>query len=292
MIIEQEAFMRRTSLIVLAGLLMTGALGCSSEAARTSGASTLPPLATTTTPTDASSTTTVVVVPAGWQSVDQQTLTGIIAPPCCGASWFGSPSPSFPDDPSLPLADGVYLLDTTWATDPAQPLVGTVARFESCTGTPAGTCEEDFPDSLYVVEADRRPVSLPLDGHVRVVLFGFTGIETVSPAAIGNGADLAELATALNAAHAALFEVPLAAGQTPEQIVTAVRANPSSGFGPSNDGSDFSVAYTYGDAPPLLWQGPFRSRTEAGVGTDLLRVVSLEVVDGVPTIYVYAGFYS
>lgn len=296
-------------------LLAAPVAGCSSSSGPTVvGASSTAPAtaAPTSLPTDTSIEPTTTLAPTttaaaeltpGWMPLPTDQLTGQVAPPCCASNWYGEPSPLLPLEGG-PLSDGDYFVRYEWSNDPTAPLELELLRFEQCGLLPEGSCEDVGgpypPDELGIEESVVYPLTLPLDNRVRVVLVGFRGFgaegeEAITPAAEGTGADLAELAAAANSAYADFLAAPLAAGYPADAIVTSLSTSPQGGFGPALDGSPFGLSFTYGEAPPLLYQVPFRyddSVASAGLGTDVLHITSIEVVDGQLTLYVYAGFYS
>ncbi len=259
---------------------------------------------TTAAPPDTMApTTTATPLTPGWVALPTDELTGQVAPPCCASNWYGEPSPLLPVDGG-PLSDGDYFVRYEWSTDTSAPLELELLRFEQCGLLPEGSCEDVGgpyqPDELGIEESVVYPLTLPLDDQVRVVLVGFRGFpadgeEPATSAAEGTGSDLAELAAAANAAYDQLLAAPLNAGYPADVIVTTLATTPQGGFGPALDGSPFGLSFTYGEAPPLLYQVPFRFNdgvASAGMGTDVLHITSIEVVDGRLTLYVYAGFYS
>ena len=287
------------------GPTVVGASSTAPASVETTTASTSPPTATTIAPTTtaAPTTTSAAELTPGWVPLPTDQLTGQVAPPCCASNWYGEPSPLLPSDGG-PLSDGDYYVRYEWSTDPTAPLELELLRFEQCGLLPEGSCEDVGgpyqPDELGIEESVVYPLTLPLDNRVRVVLVGFRGFaadgeEAITPAAEGTGSDLAELAAAADVAYDQLLAAPLIAGYPADAIVTSLAATPQGGFGPALDGSPFGLSFTYGEAPPLLYQVPFRyddGVASAGLGTDVLHITSVEVVDGQLTLYVYAGFYS
>ncbi len=294
--------MKRSARLV--ALVVLGALAaCSAStsngttATEATGASTLPPF--TTTPSTAPSTATSVADTSappqtGWQVVDIERVDGQVAPPCCGADWYGEPSPPLPAD-GAPLLDGDYFVRVEWPADPTQPLELHLYRFESCSALPEGSCDDPSdPTGMGIDETTYSKMEVALDTSLRVVLFGFRGLDSTSPASAGSGADLAEIAAAVEEAYAQVFIARAEAGESAEAIIADVRANPVAGFGPADDGSETSVQFELGTAPPLLFQAPFEytEPPTPGRGTDVLHITSVGVRDGVMTLFVYAGFYS
>ena len=273
------------------------------ETTTTEPATTAVPTTTAATTTSASTTiaptTTYPVPPSGWTPIDLASITGKAFPPCCGDTWHGTPSPAFPP-PGQPLADGDYAVKMGWPDDPSQPLQLELHRFEQCASLPADTCENQgagfTPDELGVDVSTSRPMTVSLDGSVRVVVVGWTttdGAETGPVAAEANGADLAELAAAVDQAYAEVFASRFVAGEDPDTIIADVIARPTGGFAASPSGAG-AVVFTHGAAPPLLFQTVFPYVNDVrvvGRGVDVLRIQSVEVTDGQVTMYVYAGYY-
>lgn len=291
------------SLAALVGLLVA----CSAEKSVTSGttvdstAATTVPADTTptdTTPVETTPPSTTLPGPQGWTPISTSGEVGPMAYPCCGANWYGTVSPPLPTTGST-LTDGGYVVRLEWADDPTQPLVGTVGRLDRCSVLPEGSCQPAdsyADDELGVDPAATMPISIPLDGSIRVVLIGFNGFEA-SNAAEGNGADLALLAAALDADYRAALLEPLAAGVSREDIVTGLWASGDHHFGmPAYDWepSPSELVYTNFGAPPLLFQAAFGfDDTPAdNRGVDVMGTPGISVEDGRITLYVYAGWYS
>ena len=316
--------MSRRFTLISVSVLALSMVSCSSEQSirsantMSSGAST-PHTASTTTPatvhtttastvaptvvtSSAAPTTAATVVPRGWTKVSTENITGHAFPPCCADTWHGVASPPLPASGAA-LATGDYWVNMQWSINPADPLQLDVFRFEQCNVLPVTACEDmgsPYPDeALGVDDSASVPLTVPLDDTVKVVLVGFRGSAvdpaTNSNATVGNGTDLAELAAAVENGYANVLTARLAGGESREAIVADLSAHPSAGWGPGLDGSDFSLSFTFGDAPPLLFQAPFGY--DDGTpgdprGTDVLRLVSIGMADGLITIYVYAGYYS
>ena len=260
---------------------------------------------TTVAPSTEAPTTTIVAVtlPAvtpGWTQLDRDTVDGFIAFPCCASNWYGEPSPPLPQPGEALPSNGSYAVSMTWGPDPAAPLQLELRRFEQCNVLPANSCEDVGgtwdPTELGVDGSATLPLTVPLDDHVRIVLTGFAGFADSSATvamAEANGADLAELAVAVEAAHASVLMPKLASGMTPDQVVAAVSAAPEGGFVAGLDGSEYSLSFVHGAAPPLLFQAAFGFEDpSASRGTDVLGIPSVQMIEGVLTVYVYAGFYS
>ena len=294
---------RPTVLRVAISVALAAPLGlaaCGSENSVSQGTSAKTTIETTETVAPTTPATTPVETtpsPAGWTVVDPETLTAPLAFPCCASNWFGTPSPALPAA-GAPLPDGVYPIRFDWPTSSGDPILATVGRFESCSLLPANTCEDNNggvypPDDLGIDATASYEWTLTLDGDLQVVLGGFTGFAADSTAAtenfrIADGADLAELLTALDADFAAAITAPVTAGASVEQVVADLAATPAHGFGPPPQEGAGALSYSIGSAPPLLFQGV----DPATRGSDVIGRISLEIRDGRPTLYLYAGFYS
>lgn len=302
--------------IRLAGLLVVAALAaaCSSDKSVSEGtavsassttatsadsSTTVAPPETTVPGTDAPTTaaTTVPGVPGGWTLIDPATIQAPLAYPCCASNWYGVPSPALPA-PGQPLADGVYRIVMEWPADLTQPITATVYRFDQCSVLPEGACEQSdsyFPDELGIDTSTGIPLTITLDSSLRVVVGGFTGF-TDAPTgfAVGNGTDLVELLTALNADYQAAILDPIAGGMSKDDVIASLNANPAYGFGPPAEEYAGVLSYTHGDAPPLLFQylPGVDDSFEGTTGSAILGIISLEVSGGVPSLQTYAGFYS
>lgn len=306
--------MSRRAIIAL--LALAAALsGCSSDKSRevspgTSGGSVTAPATestaadTTAAPTTGAPTTAppTTAAPAGWTPILRDDIDGHTAWPCCADTFYGVPSPELPG-PGGTLADGDYPIAAEWSdTDPAAPLVVTVHRFEQCLTHPdlsicafSGGPFDEHPEAMGVDESTSYEFTLPLDGSLRVVLTGFNGWDATTHSAVGSGADLAALAVALDTAYWSAIGSRVAAGEDAWDVQQDVHDHPTGGFVPGGDGSDTTIAFVDGSAPPVLMQGLMRYEGDtavAGAGTDWLGLVSLHVEGGQLTLFVYAGFYS
>ncbi|HAP77871.1 MAG TPA: hypothetical protein DCR14_17535 [Acidimicrobiaceae bacterium] len=261
-------------------------------------------LATSTTDappaTDPTTTPAPTTPPtAGWSVIDASTVGAPLAFPCCGSNWYGgSVSPPLPAA-GQPLADGVYSISIEWPDDPTAPITATVARFDQCSALPVGSCEDMggsyAPDEYGIDPSGSMELTFTLDASVTVVLGGFGGGDGSSNFASGSGADLAELIAQLNADYRDAVLSRRDAGMTFDEIVADLVANPSNGFSAPAEEFAGSLAYTYGDAPPLLFQGlpGFGPDPDpAAQGSDIIGSISLVVSGGALQIQVYAGFYS
>jgi hypothetical protein len=241
-------------------------------------------------------------VPAGWHTIDPATVTGQWSFPCCASNWYGTPSPPLPSPGSALPANGSYAVSTQWGADPSAPLQLELRRFEQCNVLPAGSCEDGGgtgtwqPDEMGTQPGEPYLLTVPLDDQVRIVLTGFAGYDDngiLASMAEGNGADLAELAMAVDAAHTSVLMSRLGSGMTPQASVEEISAHPEGGFAASLEGNGYGLSYFYDGAPPLLFQGAFGYDDPASSrGTDVLLMPSVQMIDGVLTVYVYAGYYS
>ena len=302
--------------IILAGVVAVMAAGCSSEKSLQGAAASSSPATSTTeatatvgpteapttvtapstTPAETTAPTTMPPAPAGWSTIDPATFDGPLAQPCCGSNWYGiAPSPALPAA-GEPLADGSYYITFDLPTDFSQPVTATVSRFELCSVLPTDACEDlggFTDDDIGVADADSMTVQLSIDGSIAVVLGGYAGQGNGGDFAIGNGADLAELVTAIDADYQTAVLDPGAGGADLASIVATLTANPMNGFGAPVDNGGL-LSYTHNSAPPLLFQ------TLPGIqdgaanprGSDVIAPIALVVSGGAFTITTYAGFYS
>ena len=262
--------------------------------ATTSAITGVPPTSTTIVPT-----TTSLVAPSGWTPIDLAAISGKALPPCCGDTWHGTPSPAFPAA-GQPLADGDYAVRMGWPGDPSQPLQLELHRFEQCALLPDEACENPgssfTPADLGVDVSTSRPMTVALDDQVRVVVVGWartSGEETGPVVEQANGADLVELASAVDQAYAEVFASRFLAGEDPTTIIADVIAHPAGGFtaSPSSIGA---VVFTHGAAPPLLFQTVYpyvNGQQVVGRGTDVLKIPSIEITNGQVTVYIDAGYH-
>jgi hypothetical protein len=282
------------------GSLQPASTPSPSTTATTTVVSTTAASTTTVAETTSSAPVTLPAVAPGWTPLDPATVDAYTGFPCCASNWYGTPSPPLPLPGAGLPQNGSYRVVTSWGTDVTAPLRVVLQGFAPCGDLPVGACEDEggtwAPDSMGVDESTSYPLSLPLDDHIRVVLTGFAGFtDTGATAAFaeGNGADLAELALAVETAHATVIMPKFAGGMTSDQIVAAVSATPEGGFVAGLDENEYSLSFIHGDAPPLLFQTPLRYEDpSASRGTDVLMFPSVQMIDGVLTLYVYAGFYS
>lgn len=277
-----------------ASIADAGAASTPTTAAGTDATTTTAPAATMT-PTSVPATTPTAT--SGWTVIDPGTVGAPLAYPCCAENWYGSASPPLPMGDE-PLADGIYRVDFEWPASFDGPISATVERFERCDVLPPGSCEDNggfAATDLGVDNSVAQPLTLPLDGSLKVVLGGFTP-DGIGNFKVGSGADLAELLTALDADYQAAIVAPALAGSDQLTIANELAASPAHGFGPLA-GTDNSGAliYTHGDAPPLLFQALFNNPAHepAGArGSDLVGRIALRVQGGQMTLTTYAGFYS
>ena len=233
----------------------------------------------------------------GWTVIDPGTVGAPLAYPCCAETWHGDASPPLPMGDE-PLSDGIYRVEFEWPTQFGGPIAAEVKRFERCEILPPGSCEDNGgyrPTDLGIDDAVSQPLTLPLDGTLRVVLGGYTS-DGVGNFKVGTGADLAELLTALDSDYQAAVAEPALAGMGQVDIANALTSAPAHGFAPlpANDYSG-ALLYTHGDAPPLLFQTLFNNDARDPVGargSDLVGRIALLVQNGQLTLTTYAGFYS
>jgi hypothetical protein len=257
--------------------------------------------ATTMTPTATSMVTTSTTTRASaWVEIDLASVTGQVFPPCCADTWHGVPSPRFgPDD--QPLVDGDYPVSGSWPTDPGSPLQLEVFRFEQCAVLPEFSCDDPggayAPDQLGIDGSAVRPMTLPLDDTVRVVVagwgedpqgFGALAVEQAT------GSEMAALVDEVDDAYSEVFAERLVAGEDPDEIIADVMANPVGGFESAAGSGGGAVLFTPAAGPSLLFQQVFPyvdDQRVVGRGSDVLTIRSIEVVDGEVTINVFAGYY-
>lgn len=236
---------------------------------------------------------------AGWTPVDL--FPADVYPPFEESNWIGVPSP----DLAEPLADGLYAaaIGNRWNTDYPDELYIIVWPLAPCANLPAGTCVDTGtpygPNEMgYARNDNYTTMIVTLDDTIRVGLIGY---DCESVGATANGADLAALYSDFDAAYSTTIE-PALSDET--GVAAQLNANPSNGFsgvGGACGPDGYSVVYHNGDAPPLLLQTLTAAdidRNGNDVGrrplapNDLIQLESVQVVDGVMTLYFYAGFYS
>lgn len=250
-----------------------------------------------TTTTAESTTTTAAQAAAGWTPVDPATLPGPLAFPCCASNWTGVASPALPAAGGT-LPDGIYRIDFDWPTDFSQGVTATVTRFELCNVLPAGICEDNgggvyAADELGIDDTATLELPIVFDDQLQVQLGGFAGWDT--PAfATGNGVDVAELVTALDADYQVAIMQPFLAGATQDELTATLTATPANGFSAPASESAGALVYTHDGAPPLLFQGltGYDDTPEDTRGSDIIGRIALIVSGGAMTLNLYAGFYS
>jgi len=296
--------------IVIAATALAALAACGSTVTTSDGtvAPSDPPT-TTVAATDAPSTTvapsttlaptTTVAVTTGWNAFVPADAALPLAVPCCASNWYDlATSPALPA-PGAPLADGVYRVDWEWPVAPATAVTATVRRFAPCSDLPENACEQPpegmsfDPTDVGVDPTAEYTLTLSLGDSLQVVLGGFEGWDSDGNYATGNGADLLDLVTAVDADFDVAIMQPHLAGSTDDEIVAALTGTPANGFGPAPD-DVLVLGYTHDDAPTLLfqtllynWEQPDLSR-----GSDVLGPIALRVEDGTYTVSVYAGYYS
>lgn len=225
--------------------------------------------------------------------------------PCCGANATGPTSPEFTPT-GQPLADGLYWADiTNWSPDDPTGLGVSVRRLVPC----ADGVRQCYPlgDGTYGADEvglsdDERALQVTLDPSVAVELLGVDPAQVTSQSVGGvnrrsDGAALVGLLSALAASYDELIGAPIAAGTSPEAVVSDLRTNPKGGFSAAPDQMG-QLYFTDGDAPSVLFQSVGRLNENNVVeplprsGTSAVDLTALEVRDGVMTLYFYAGFIS
>jgi len=236
------------------------------------------------------------VAPASWSAIDPATVGAPLAYPCCGSNWYRiTPSPALPA-PGAPLADGIYRINFEFPTDFSQPVTATVARYELCSNLPTDACQDVggfTADDIGVSESDSMTIQLSIDGSLAVVLGGYNGQGSGDDFATGNGADLAELVTAVDADYQIAVLDPGASGIDYASIVATLVASPTYGFSAPVDSGGL-LSYTHNGAPPLLFQ--FLPGVQDGAanvrGSDVIVPIALVVSGGTYKITTDAGFSS
>ncbi len=251
----------------------------------------------TTTTAAVTTTTTPAPSGAGWTPIDPAALPGPQAFPCCASNWTGVASPALPAAGGT-LPDGNYPIRFDWPSDFSQPVTATVTRFELCSVLPAGGCEDNgggayAPDEMGLDDTTTFELAITFDDQLQVQLGGFNGWDT-SAFAVGNGIDLAELVSALDADYQVAIMQPLLAGATEDDITAALTAAPAYGFGPPATESAGRLVYTHGGAPPLLFQvlTGYDDTPDDTRGSDVIGRIALVISGGKMTLNLYAGFYS
>ena len=246
---------------------------------------------TTSVATTTTAAPTTAAPPSEWRAVDPATLVLPLAHPCCGTDWEVPASPELPG-PGVALPDGLYPIDGLWPADPAAPIPLRVMRFAPCAAPGmAANCDgiEPFPAKAMGVDRSQfRTITVPLDANLSVVYSGFEADASgqfLAATSIGDGTNLAQLATAVDAAYERRIASRVRAGEDVNTVFADVAANPGDGFqaAPASAGS---LTFDDGNAPPVLFQGSYDRGAEA------LGMVVLEVAAGKLTLVVYAGFYS
>jgi len=212
-----------------------------------------------------------------------------LAVPCCGGDWMGVPSPALPA-PGAPLSDGLYAVDGTWQANPADPIPLRVHRFEACSKIP-DRCEggEPYDDTAMGVDTSSTyALTMALDAELRVIYSGFRSKpdgEFVNATSVGDGTNLAALASAVDRAYEQRIASRVRSGENANDVFADVANNPGDGFSaaPLFAGT---LLFEHDNAPPVLFQAPVDR------GADILGLVVLSITDGKPTLVVYAGFYS
>ncbi|HEY4332481.1 MAG TPA: hypothetical protein VGM78_07925 [Ilumatobacteraceae bacterium] len=299
--------------------VVTAAPTTTEPATTTSPATTVAPTTTTTAPaptttvppettTTVAATTTVPAaptVPGGWQNA--ASFDPAVYAPLDEGNWLGVPSPALPAA-GQPLADGIYeaVVATPWSAADPGSLSVIVHRLDLCTNLPADGCtnlgDPYMPNELGPNEANPLPLTIPLDASIAV---GVTGFECQPVYKTGNGADLANLFTAYDAAYSAAILPQVQAGTDVNTILSSIIASPSNGFSDSDatcgGPTAMGIVYQSGDSPPLLLQtvadqefdsNGTLTKSDPLTPTTTAYLNAIQVKDGVMTLYFYAGFYS
>ena len=268
----------------------------------TSGPAPTPPATAPTSP--ATTPTSPATPPAGapW-TPEPPPEFGLVA--CCGANATGPTSPEF-TPAGQPLADGLYWADVAaWSSDDPTRLGVSVRRLVPCADgvrqcSPAG--DGTYGADEVGLSDDERALDVTLDPSVAVELAGVDPAQVSSDSVGGvnrrsDGAALVDLLSALAAGYDELIGAPIAAGTSPETVVSDLRSNPRGGFTGAPDQMG-QLYFTDGDAPSVLFQS-VGLLDAANVpqplprsGTSAVDLTALEVRDGVMTLYFYAGFIS
>lgn len=290
--------MKRIALLALVACAPLAGCSSSNKGSVTAGDTTLPSSTSAASVVETTAASSTTGAPSsGWETIDPVSIDGQVALPCCGDDFHGTPSPVLPEA-GAPLPDGNYFVRMEWPTDPTQPLELQLYRYESCAILPEGSCEDPTgADNMGIDMTSYYSLTIePTDTSIGVLMVGFRGFEsTESATARGTVPDLVELVAAINSAYDEVFAARLAGGETPDAILADVSAHPVSGFGPGNDGSPYSITYTYDSAPPVLMQVVFDASVDPPLalrGSDSIGLNSVAVRDGQMTLMVYAGFYS
>jgi hypothetical protein len=253
---------------------------------------------TTVTPTVA--TTTPPGIAGGWRTVDAYPAD---------IDWSGAPSPALPSTPGQPLPDGHYEaeVDPSWSAANPNSLSIVVHRLDLCSTLPSDACETDdggepSPTDLGPDEAHPYPMTVPLDSSIGI---GLTGYECQSIQKTGNGADLAALFSAFDAAYNSVIAPLVTAGQQSIDIINAITATPAAGFAGSEatcpPANDIALVFHANDAPPVLLQQVDDPQFDASgnvtatlplTPTSAVQLGTVVVANGVMTLYWYAGSYS
>ncbi len=229
-------------------------------------------------------------MPAGWYPAEfiEQAVV-----PLFGLNWQGVPSPVISDS-QAPLPDGVY--SVRYLANDAASITIELHRFESCNLLQDWPCEEGpyTAADLGVLDVAEGTITLPLDASIGVVIRGQNCAEEIGQ---GNGADLAALYAAIAADYDVAFGAGLAAGTDPNDMVAALGANPTTGFGIVDAACagayGNSVVWKYDGAPTIFVQWPFDYGT--GGATDpavFFSPTAISVSGDDTTLYIYSTFYS
>jgi hypothetical protein len=262
---------------------------------------TVPATAPTPSTSPAPPSTVVTTQPpaAAWSPDDG---AGFVADACCGSPAQGPASPELTTG-DQPLADGRYPVEVVgWSADDPTRLELDVHRFVPCA-TGLVDCTQPGDDGTFPADAfgrsdESRPLTVTLDGSVRVVVAGIDVAATRPDTAAGmlrrtDGTTFAGLLADLATSYDDVFGAPLAAGGDPEELLADITAAPRDGFTSARADRLGDVYFTSGDAPGLLLQSiSDQGAPLARSGTSGIDLGGVTVADGVLTLYYVAGFRS
>ncbi|HUF97961.1 MAG TPA: hypothetical protein VMM60_07500 [Ilumatobacter sp.] len=267
----------------------------------TTGPSTSP---TSTSPTTTVPATTVVDDPTGWMQSDFQPAAYVLG---YSGNWDGPPSPAAPNELSETPGDGFYAASLIEPWEPGDTTLRVrVQRLEYCTLIPGG-CDyyEEGSNELNLDPTWQLVLDVRLDSTSSVVVTGFSCFAAAAAETKrATGADLADLFTSFAADYETAILPSVLQGVPSHEVAEAVAAAPTGGFvgevdhcGEGDNGFAGPLRYVHEDAPVLLLQtvtgwNEETDEPEPMQPTDLIGLQGVEYIDGVPTFYFYAGFYS
>jgi hypothetical protein len=256
--------------------------------------------APTTTP-DSDPATTVPTTPPSAAWTDADAYPSGYGMGCCGANSTGSASPALTASPA-PIADGTYALDVVgWSPQDPTRLQVSVRSLVPCADGVVGCsplADGTYgPDEVGYSE-ESRTIVVTLDDSVVVYLAGDDidapvdqGQRSILRSTNGNG--LAELMTAIAEAYETEIATPLRAGTAVDDIVADLQANPRSGFTSAAEQMTGQLYFTFGDAPPVLFQAVAnQGEPLERSGTSVLIPRTFAIQQGAISLELYAGFRS